>query len=93
MPPPANHDEALPPRRRIGDADLQADGQGALDADARAAVEGSLQPHLAGQAMTVLHMRGRIQLGVRGVATLAEALDPAVRTSDHLAARPPTAAA
>lgn len=65
MPPPANDDDALPPRSRIGEADLQAYVDGALDADARAAVEGYLacNPDLAARVMTALHMQGRTPAG------------------------------
>jgi len=65
MPPPANDDDALPHRSRIGDADLQAYIDGTLDADARAAVEGYLacNPDLAARVMTALHMRGRTPAG------------------------------
>lgn len=95
MPPPANDGEARLSRSRIGDADLQAYAQGALAADDRAAVEGHVpcNPDLAAQAMTSLRLRGRTELVLSRVATRVEALDQALRTSGHLAARQPTAAA
>ena len=61
MPPPANDDHVTPQRSPIGEADLQAYVDGALDADARSAVEGYLacNPDLAARVMTALHTRGR----------------------------------
>lgn len=92
---PAKGDEALPPRIRIGEPDLQAYAQGAPDADVRAAVEGHLpgNPDLTAQGMTALCFRGRTAFDVCRVATRVEAIDRTLRTSDHLAARLPAAAA
>lgn len=61
MPPPANDDHAPLQRSPIGEADLQAYVDGALDEDGRSAVEGYLacNPDLAARVMTALHARRR----------------------------------